>query len=258
MNFYRNTIQTTIETVTRTTAIVAAIALVAACSSTAQKPVQPDGSSRVPANDPARVQALQDRVAQDRVLLTENNLLKAQVTVLTQKLNDMTNIVREALVLPPPAITPAPAPTLAPRQAPQPQSPQPQGRLPEKLSFDLPEEAYSVNKNGVVIRVFHDLARTDFEPSPEVAQALRTAVRDADSVWVRGRTDSDSPDAINRLIAIERAMKARTWLVNNGVPAAKITTRFSSSGLFLADNATLEGKALNRRVEIDIRHSAAS
>jgi outer membrane protein OmpA-like peptidoglycan-associated protein len=179
---------------------------------------------------------------------------------LTQKLNDMTSIVREALVLPPAVTTPspAPAPALAPRQAPQSQSPQPLGRTPEKLSFDLPKEAYSVNKNGVVIRVFHDLARTDFEPSPEVAQALRTTVRDADSVWVRGRTDSESPDAINRLIAIERAVKARAWLVANGVPAAKITTRFSSSGLFLADNATQEGKALNRRVEIDIRHSAAS
>jgi outer membrane protein OmpA-like peptidoglycan-associated protein len=204
------------------------------------------------------VQALQDRVAQDRALLSENNLLKAQVTVLTQKLNDMTNIVREALVLPPPPPVPIPAPALVPRQAPQSQSQQPPKSVPEKLSFDLPKEAYSVNQNGVVIRVFHEFARTDFEPSPEVAQALRAAVRDADSVLVRGRTDSATPDAINRLIAIERAVKARAWLVANGVPATKITTRFSSSGLFLADNSTPDGKALNRRVEIDIRHTAAS
>lgn len=242
----------------RTTSIAVSIALLAACSSTPPQPAQPDGSSRVPANDPTRVQALQDRVAQDRALLSENNLLKAQVTVLTQKLNDMTNIVREALVLPHPAPAPVPAPVLVPRQAPQSQSQQPPRSIPEKLSFDLPKEAYSANQNGVVIRVFHEFARTDFEPSPEVAQALRMAVRDVDSVLVRGRTDSATPDAINRLIAIERAVKARAWLVANGVPATKITTRFSSSGLFLADNSTQEGKALNRRVEIDIRHTAAS
>jgi len=203
-----------------------------------------------------RVQALQDRVAQDRALLSENNLLKAQLTVLTQKLNDMTNIVREVLVLPPPP--PPPSPALTPRQTPQSQSQQPTEAVSEKVSFNLPKEAYSVNKNGVVIRVFHEFARTDFAPSPEVAQALRMAIRDADSVFVRGRTDSATPDPINRLIAIERAVKARDWLMANGVPATKITTRFSSSGLFLGDNLTQEGKALNRRVEIDIRHTAAS
>ena len=239
----------------RTHTIAASIALLNACSSTPPTPAQPDGSARVPANDPSRVQALQDRVSQDRALLSENNLLKAQVNVLTQKLNDMTSIVREALVLPPPA--PVPAPAVMPRQSPQSQT-QPLRSAPEKVSFDLPKEAYSVNRNGVVIRVFHEFSQTDFEPSPEVAQALRVAVRDADSVLVRGRTDRNTPDAINRLIAIERAMKARTWLMANGVPAAKIATRFSASGLFLADNSTQEGKALNRRVEIDIRHAAAS
>lgn len=241
----------------RTTSIAASIALLAACSSTPPQPAQPDGSTRVQANDPVRVQAFQDRVAQDRALLSENNLLKVQLNVLTQKLNEMTNIVREALVLPAAASEPIPSPTLAPRQAPQSQSRQPP-KAAETLSFDLPRDAYSVNKNGVVIRVFHEFARTEFEPSPEVAQALRAAVRNADSVLVSGRTDSATPDAINRRIAIERAVKARAWLVANGVPATRITTRFSSSGLFLADNSTQDGKALNRRVEIDIRHTAAS
>ena len=89
--------------------ISAVVVLLAACSSP-PKPITADGGSRVPANDPARVQALQDRAASDRVLLSENNLLKAQVNVLQQKLNEMTTIVRDALVLPPPTPTPAKPP----------------------------------------------------------------------------------------------------------------------------------------------------
>lgn len=79
------------------------------------KPAEADGSSRVPANDAGRVQALQQRVSADRQLLNENNLLRAQVDVLQTKLNEMTAIVREALMLPPaPRPQPAPVPVPAP------------------------------------------------------------------------------------------------------------------------------------------------
>jgi hypothetical protein len=233
--------------------LLAATAALTACSSPPPVPATPDGSSRVPVNTPGRVQALQERVAADRALLSENNLLKAQVEVLQSKLNEVTNIVREVLVLPvaqkqPTHPTPpsAPAPT-APTSEPV--------RPVDKLgSLKLPNGAYEVSNSGVVIRVFHDYARTDFEPSVEVARALREATRNADTVLVRGRTDSDTVDAVNRLIAIERAMKARAWLIDNGVEASKITTRFSSAGMFLSDNSTQSGRALNRRVEIDVRY----
>lgn len=86
------------------------------------KPAEADGSSRVPANDAGRVQALQQRVSADRQLLNENNLLRAQVDVLQTKLNEMTAIVREALMLPPaprpqPAPVPVPAPPVASPQS---------------------------------------------------------------------------------------------------------------------------------------------
>jgi outer membrane protein OmpA-like peptidoglycan-associated protein len=217
--------------------MVGAAVQLGGCSSV-PKPAEADGSSRVPANDASRVQALQQRVNADRQLLSENNLLRAQVDVLQTKLTEMTSIVRESLVLPP-APRPQPAPVASPQSM---------------VTPDLPAYAYATNSSGVVIRVFHSFARTDFEPSEQVAQALRSSVRGAEQIEVRGHTDSNVINPVDKLIAIERAEKARTWLINNGADASKIRARYFTAGSFLVENKTQQGRSMNRRVEIDIRN----
>ena len=224
--------------------MVGAAVQLGGCSSV-PKPAEADGSSRVPANDATRVQALQQRVNADRQLLSENNLLRAQVDVLQTKLNEMTSIVREALTLPP---APRPAPAPVPVQPPAAASPQ------SMAKSDLPAYAYATNSSGVVIRVFHPFARTEFEPSEQVAQALRASVRGADKIEVRGHTDSNVVNPIDKLIAIERAEKARTWLINNGAEGSKISTKYFTAGNFLVENKTPQGRSMNRRVEIDIHN----
>nr|WP_317623788.1 OmpA family protein [Acidovorax sp. SUPP3334]BDH38354.1 OmpA family protein [Acidovorax sp. SUPP3334] len=214
------------------------------CSST-PKPAEADGSSRVPANEVARVDTLQQRVNADRKLLAENGLLRAQVDVLQVKLNEMTSIVREALTLPPaPRALPTPVP-LPPAAPLQPQS---------RPAVDLPADTYAVNVSGVVIRVFHPFAQTDFEPSDRVADALRSSIRGAEQIEVRGYTDSNVVNKADKLIAIERAEKARTWLIQNGADAAKVKTKHFTAGSFLTENTTQEGRGKNRRVEVDIRN----
>jgi hypothetical protein len=219
-----------------------AVATLVACSSP-PKPIVPDGGSRVPANDPTRIQALQDRVAADRSILSENNLLKAQVTALQQKLNEMTGIVRDALILPPPppaALPPAVAPI------------GPQSTVPM-----LPPHAFKQTRDGVVIRVFHPFAKTDFEPSEAAARAMRDSARKSISIEVRGMTDSPVVNPIDKMIAMERAEKAKIWLIDNGVNPTKIRVRYFSAGQFMADNRTESGRALNRRVEVDFRKPAS-
>ncbi|MDR7380423.1 outer membrane protein OmpA-like peptidoglycan-associated protein [Rhodoferax ferrireducens] len=224
--------------------LVGATVQLSGCSSV-PKPAEADGSSRVPVNDATRVQALQQRVNADRQLLSDNNLLRAQVDVLQAKLNEMTTIVREALTLPP---APRPLP------APVPVQPSP-AAVPQSMAApDLPAYAYETNSSGVVIRVFHPFARTEFEPSEQIAQALRSSVRGAEKIEVRGHTDSNVVNAMDKLIAIERAEKARTWLINNGADSSKISTKYFTAGNFLVENLTPKGRSLNRRVEIDVRN----
>lgn len=226
---------------------VAVVTLHLSGCSSVPKPAEADGSMRVPANQPERVQALQERVTTDRAMLSENNLLRAQVDVLQLKLAEMTALVREALMLQQAARPQPQAPVAPATPAAQPY----QQSMPAPA---LPPHAYSTTSTGVVVRVFHTFARTEFEPSDEVAQALRRGVRGAERVDVSGHTDSPVVNPIDKLIAIERAEKARTWLINNGAEPAKINTRYFTAGHFLTDNGTRQGRALNRRVEIDIRN----
>lgn len=228
------------------------------CSSV-PTPAVADGSSRVPANDPARVQSLQNRVAADRTLLTENNLLRAQVDVLQQKLTEMTAIVREALVLPPASPAKPAAPVASPVPAASAPSMQPQSavdKLPCKASSAqcVPFYAYMTTPEGVVIRVFYRFGNSTFKPAEAVATALKEGLHGATRVEVRGYTDSNLDDWSNRYIALERARKARDWLIRNGVEAEKIHMVSFPSGNFLTENDTQQGRSLNRRVEIDIRN----
>jgi len=234
--------------------VVCVAVQITACSSV-PKPADPDGSTRVPANDPVKVQALQQRVAADRELLTQNNLLRAQVDILKVKLNEMTTIVRDALTLPP-APRPLPvAPSAMPIAPPVGQAPATVAPLSMNEQPALPVYAYAPNATGVVIRVFHAFAKTEFEPSEQVAQALRASMRGAEEIEVRGHTDSNLVNPIDKLIAIERAEKARTWLINNGAEGSKIRTKYFTAGNFFAENKTPQGRSMNRRVEIDIHNA---
>jgi outer membrane protein OmpA-like peptidoglycan-associated protein len=129
--------------------------------------------------------------------------------------------------------------------------------VPQSMSVpSLSSSAYVATTAGAVIRVFYPFARTEFEPSEQVAQALRTSARDAESIEVRGYTDGNVPNVADRRIAIQRADRARAWLVSIGVDPSKVHTRYFTAGNFLAENETAAGRSMNRRVEIDV-HSQA-
>ena len=220
---------------------------VSGCSSV-PLPAQPDGSTRVAANEPGRVEAVHQRAVADAKVQAENSVLRAQVDALQAKVNDLAAIMRESLTLPPgqrsQAVPLPPAAASAPRVSLQPSA--------------LPGDAFTANSAGVVIRVFHPFAKTDFRPTDSVAQALQTNAAGAQRIEVRGYTDSNVVDPIDKLIAIERAEKARAWLITNGVDPGRIRTKYFAAGRFYADNHTEEGRSLNRRVEIDIRNKKPS
>lgn len=237
----------------RMTLAALAVSLLASACSSVPKPAEPDGSSRVAVNSQARLVQLQERVSMDRAILTENNQLKAQVGELRAQLGEMREIVRGALALPP-----VPVPVHAVPPATQPQTVQPAPQVPAAkvsatTSNALPAQAFEVTASGAVIRVFHEFAKTDFRPTAETAKALRNALPAADSISVRGHTDSSTPNPVDRLIAIERAVKARSWLLANGAEPGSVRLHFRSAGSFIADNETAQGRALNRRVEVRLQ-----
>lgn len=71
-------------------------------------------------------------------------------------------------------------------------------------------------------------------------------------VDVMGHTDSTGSDSYNLDLSRRRAESVKGYLVMRGVSAARIATIGYGEQYPRADNATEEGRALNRRVEIRI------
>jgi outer membrane protein OmpA-like peptidoglycan-associated protein len=82
---------------------------------------------------------------------------------------------------------------------------------------------------------------------------LIKAARSAKSVWIRARTDAQVSDPLEARIALDRSLHARSFLITHGVAAQKIRTWYRSSGDFIAEDVSAEGRALNRRVDIEVR-----
>ena len=112
-------------------------------------------------------------------------------------------------------------------------------------------ETIVIQENGVVFRVMHDFAKTDFHPSKSLQQQLLHASRAGQRIDIRGRTDARIDNEADRGIAMQRALNARLFLANNGIHPRKMHLNVMASGDNVADNATADGRARNRRVEIE-------
>jgi len=84
----------------------------------------------------------------------------------------------------------------------------------------------------------------------QVAKAL-LSVRERNLI-VEGHTDSQGSDSYNQDLSQRRADTVRNYLVQRGYPADRIQALGKGEGSPIADNASPEGRANNRRVEIVI------
>ncbi|GAB6043839.1 OmpA family protein [Endothiovibrio diazotrophicus] len=69
-------------------------------------------------------------------------------------------------------------------------------------------------------------------------------------VKIVGHTDSRGSDAYNQRLSQKRAQAVADYLAANGVAAEKLSASGMGESQPVADNATEEGRAANRRVEI--------
>jgi OOP family OmpA-OmpF porin len=67
-----------------------------------------------------------------------------------------------------------------------------------------------------------------------------------------GHTDSKGTDAYNEKLAIRRAESVKAYLQGKGIDANRIYTEGKGEKQPVADNKTDEGRAQNRRVEIEV------
>jgi outer membrane protein OmpA-like peptidoglycan-associated protein/opacity protein-like surface antigen len=81
-----------------------------------------------------------------------------------------------------------------------------------------------------------------------------TALRDNPDVHVKivGHTDNIGSKKYNDWISLRRANRVKSWLVKEGISAARITTAGVGFSEPIATNNTPEGRAKNRRIEFHV------
>lgn len=131
---------------------------------------------------------------------------------------------------------PAPAPVAAPAPAPEP------APTPVITKVSLEADAYFDFDKATLKQGGKDRIDSEITKLGQV---------DLNSVIAIGHTDSIGSDAYNQKLSERRAQAVKDYLVSKGVAADRIQIKGMGESQPVADNKTREGRAKNRRVEIE-------
>lgn len=116
----------------------------------------------------------------------------------------------------------------------------------------MPATAPAGPQANSVFTVHFGFGSTSVVVPAGAASDLVGSARGAPLVMLRGRTDGTTDAPAESRIARERAAAVRDYLVGAGVDPARIRATYQPTGDHAADNASLVGRGMNRRVEIEV------
>lgn len=96
-----------------------------------------------------------------------------------------------------------------------------------------------------------DIANSFYKPLNDLANSFKQF--DQNSIEIVGYTDSTGSRAHNVELSQRRAQNVAGYLTAQGVPTARLSTRGAGPDAPIASNATVDGRAQNRRVEVNLR-----
>ena len=142
-------------------------------------------------------------------------------------------------------------PAPAPMAAPAPAAPAPK---PAPAPVVVPA-APSSEKVTFAADAFYDFNKSTLKP--EGKAKLDDLVSKMGGIALEviiavGHTDSVGGDAYNQKLSVQRAESVKAYLVSKGVEKNRVYTEGKGEKQPVADNKTAEGRAKNRRVEIEV------
>ena len=139
-----------------------------------------------------------------------------------------------------PAPPPPPAPAAAPAPAPAPK-PAPPAVVAQKVTFAA-DAFFDFNKS-----VLKPEAKAKLDDLTGKLKGITLEV-----IIAVGHTDAIGSDAYNQKLSVRRAESVKAYLVTKGIEPNRIYTEGKGKKQPVADNKTAEGRAKNRRVEIEV------
>jgi OOP family OmpA-OmpF porin len=141
-----------------------------------------------------------------------------------------------------PAAVPAPAPAAAPAPKPAPAAPvAPPAPVSEKVTF--------------AADAFFDFDKSVLKPEGKAKLddlVSKMGGINLEVIIAVGHTDSVGSDAYNQKLSVRRSEAVKAYLVTKGVEKNRVYTEGKGEKQPVADNKTAEGRAKNRRVEIEV------
>jgi len=142
---------------------------------------------------------------------------------------------------------PAPAPVAAPAPAPAPAA-----AAPAPAPAPQPPAATKVT---YAADAFFDFDKAVLKPEGKAKlDDLVGKVKDInlEVIIAVGHTDSVGADTYNQKLSVRRAEAVKAYLVSKGIEKNRVYTEGKGEKQPVADNKTSEGRAKNRRVEIEV------
>ncbi len=85
----------------------------------------------------------------------------------------------------------------------------------------------------------------------EVARKAKPQMERVKMIYVTGHTDATGPEAYNQKLSVRRAGAVADYMKETGIPSDKVKVIGKGESMPIATNKTKEGRAKNRRVEIE-------
>ena len=154
-----------------------------------------------------------------------------------------------------PAAAPAPAPAPAPKAAPAPVPAPAPAPAPKAAPAPAAAPAAAAAKVTYAADAFFDFDKSVLKTEgkaklDDLAGKLKGISLEV--IIAVGHADAIGTDAYNQKLSVARSEAVKAYLVSKGVEKNRIYTEGKGESSPVADNKTAEGRAKNRRVEVEV------
>ncbi len=120
---------------------------------------------------------------------------------------------------------------------------------------DIPLQPIEAGAAIVLKNIFFDVNKSELKPESIIELDKVVMLMNDNpklSIQINGHTDNVGKDADNITLSVNRVKSVITYLANKGINAKRLTSKGFGAGKPIAKNDTEEGRAMNRRTELNV------